>query len=553
MLVGDARDGRDGARTGRAPRGAPYLLSHWAALTPDKPAVVVVDAESRPVRTLSYAELDERSRRCAHLLRAAGPRTGDHVAVLMENRAEVFEVCWAALRTGLYATVVNTRLSADEAAYVVADSGAQVLVVSAGQAALAEAIAPQTPRVRRRLVVAGPLRGHEDYEAALAAVADEPLAGERDGETMLYSSGTTGRPKGVKRPLPEGPPGATFRLRTVFEAMGYGPDTVYLSPAPLYHAAPLGFTTGVQRVGGTVVVMPRFDAEQTLRLIAEQRVTHAQFVPTMFVRMLRLPDRVKARYDLSSLRSVVHAAAPCPVELKRAMIDWWGPILWEYYAGTEGNGMTLIDSADWLAHPGSVGRPLIGEVHVVGDGDRELGPGETGVVYFAGGARFEYHNDPAKTRDSYSAHGWSTLGDVGHLDRDGYLYLTDRISHMIISGGVNIYPQETENVLALHPAVADVAVIGVPDPEMGEQVKAVVELLDPGQASDALAAELIEYCRARLAHYKCPRTVDFTAALPRHENGKLYKRLLREAYRSAAAAAGAPRSTATRSTARPRR
>jgi acyl-CoA synthetase (AMP-forming)/AMP-acid ligase II len=515
-----------------AQQAGPEFPSTWARLTPDKLAVVVVDAESRPVQTLTYAELDDRSVRCAHLLRAAGLTTGDHVAVLMENRTEVFEVCWAAVRSGLYVTVVNTKLSPDEAGYVVDDSGSRVLVTSAAMAELAAAIVPGTPGVARRLIVGGVLAGHDDYTAALAAAPSSPLPGESEGETMLYSSGTTGRPKGVKRALTGGAVGTEFRLSAMVGAMGYDRSTVYLSPAPLYHAAPLGYTMAIHRLGGTAVVMARFDAEQTLRLVAEYRVTHAQFVPTMFGRLLRLPEQVRSGYDLSSLQSVVHAAAPCPVELKRAMIDWWGPILWEYYAGTEGNGMTLIAADDWLAHPGSVGRALTGEVHVVGEGGGELPQGETGTVYFGGGARFEYHNDPAKTEGSYHPLGWSTLGDVGHLDPDGYLYLTDRLSHMIISGGVNIYPQETENVLTMHPSVADVAVIGVPDPDMGEQVKAVVQLVDPSLGNPALAGELIEYCRARLAHYKCPRSIDFTAELPRQENGKLYKRLLRDAYRS---------------------
>ena len=525
--VAQAGSGADGAVAG------PEFPSTWARLTPDKPAVIVIDSESRPVQTLSYAELDERSRRCALLLRAAGLRTGDHVVVLMENRAEVFEVCWAALRSGLYVTAVNTRLSPDEASYVVDDSEARVLVTSVAMGELATAIVPATPQVRRRLVVGGALARHDDYAEALAAVPDIPLTDEREGETMLYSSGTTGRPKGVKRPLSGAPAGEEFRLRRACAAMGYDSSTVYLSPAPLYHAAPLGFTMAVHRLGGTVVVMSRFDAERTLALIDRYRVTDAQFVPTMFVRLHRLPEAVRAGYDLSSLRSVLHGAAPCPVELKRAMIDWWGPVIWEYYAGTEGNGMTLISAEDWLAHLGSVGRALVGQVHVVGEDGEELGPGQTGAVYFSGGRRFEYHNDPDKTRGSYHPLGWSTLGDVGYLDPDKYLYLTDRLSYMIISGGVNIYPQETENVLVMHPSVADVAVIGVPDPEMGEQVKAVVQLADPDQAGEAMAAELIEYCRARLAHYKCPRSVDFTAALPRQENGKLYKRLLRDAYRAA--------------------
>jgi acyl-CoA synthetase (AMP-forming)/AMP-acid ligase II len=497
----------------------------------------VVDPDDRVTQRLSYAELDRRSTRCAWMLRAAGLGVGDHVAVLLENRAELFEVVWAAVRSGMYVTPINTRLSADEVRYVVRDCGAGVLVASARMAEPCDALLEGVPGLRRRLVVGGAKPGYSDYEEALAEASTEPPQDQCEGETMLYSSGTTGRPKGVKRPLPLGPPGSGFRLRGVFEAMGFDRSTVYLSPAPLYHAAPLGFSMGVHRLGGTVVVATRFDAEQTLRMVERHAVSHAQFVPTMFVRLVRLPEPIRAHYDLSSLRAAVHAAAPCPVDLKRRMIDWWGPILWEYYAGTEGNGMTLIDSPRWLTHPGSVGTAVVGRVRIVRADGTEAEPGETGAVYFSDGPPFCYHNDRPKTEGARTEAGWSTIGDIGHLDDEGYLYLTDRASHMIISGGVNIYPQETENVLVMHPAVADVAVIGVPDPEMGEQVQAVVELADPTRAGPALAAELIDYARARLAHYKCPRGVEFIGALPRQENGKLYKRLLVERYR-----AGAPNS-----------
>jgi fatty-acyl-CoA synthase len=311
--------------------------------------------------------------------------------------------------------------------------------------------------------------------------------------------------------------------------LGFGAGAVYQSPAPLYHSAPLVYSMSLHRLGGTAVVMERFDPGQCLELIERYRVTHAQFVPTMFTRLLRLPRAERERYDLSSLRLVMHAAAPCPVAVKRQMLDWWGPVICEYYAGTEDIGNTFITAQEWLAHPGSVGRPMM-ECHVVGEDGRELPPGQPGVVYFAGGRPFEYHNDQAKTRSITNERGWRTLGDIGYLDADGYLYLTDRQAHMIISGGVNIYPQEAENVLAGHPAVADVAVIGVPDEEMGEMVKAVVQLVDPGAAGPELAAELLAFCRSELSAYKCPRTVDFTGELPRDPNGKLYKRLLRERY-----------------------
>ncbi len=499
----------------------------WARLSPEKPAAILAGGDE-PDRVLSYAELEDRSSRCARRFRAAGLRPGDHVAVLMENRLEAFEVAWAAQRSGLYLTMVNTHLSVDEARYVVADCGAKALVVAAGYAELAGSLLDGAAGVR--LAVGGALTGYDDYRAALAATAPGPLDDECEGEVMLYSSGTTGRPKGIKRRLRGGPPGSDFRLRDLVGSLGYDRDTVYLSPAPLHHAAPLGFTTAVHRMGGTVVQMPRFDPERCLELIERFRVTAAQFVPTMFSRLLRLPDEVRIRYDLSSLRSAVHAAAPCPVEIKRAMLDWWGPVIWEYYSGTEGAGRTLVGPEDWLARPGTVGRSINARVHIVGADGRDLGPGETGTVYFSGGAPFEYHNDPDKTAAGRDGAGRVTLGDVGHLDADGWLYLTDRLSHMIISGGVNVYPQETENVLVLHPAVADAAVIGVPDPDMGERVLAVVQTVDPDTAGPELAAELVAFCRERLAHYKCPRRVEFTRELPRQDNGKLYKRLLRETY-----------------------
>jgi acyl-CoA synthetase (AMP-forming)/AMP-acid ligase II len=348
---------------------------------------------------------------------------------------------------------------------------------------------------------------------------------------MLYSSGTTGRPKGVKRALSGGPfdtPSPNHELTR--KLYGFDTDTVYLSPAPLYHAAPLVFSTAVMSFGGTVIVMEHFDAEQALKLIERHRVTASQWVPTMFVRLLRLPDTVRRKYTLGSHRVAVHAAAPCPVEIKRQMIEWWGPIIREYYAGSEGNGFVVIDSPDWLAHPGSVGRAVLGELRILAEDGTEQPPGVPGAIYFANGPAFEYHNDPDKTRGAYSPQGWSTLGDVGYLDQDGYLFLTDRKAYMIISGGVNVYPQEAENVLTGHPQVVDVAVFGVPNEEFGEEVKAVVQPIDMALATPQFAQELIAYCRARLADVKCPRSIDFDPELPRHPTGKLYKRLLRDRY-----------------------
>jgi fatty-acyl-CoA synthase len=503
-----------------------------AASHPDKPAVIMGASGT----TVSFRQLDDRSNRLAQLWWSAGFRPGDHVAILMENNPRYFEVAWAALRSGLYLTAVSSYLTAEEAAYILDDCGARALVTSTAKRAVAEDLVPLTPRIELRLVVDGPAEGHETYEDAVASHPAEPLADEPLGDFMLYSSGTTGRPKGIKRPLTgrsveEGNP-AFVPLMT--ETYGLGEDCVYLSPAPLYHAAPLVFSTIVQAFGGTVVAMEKFDAAQALALIERHRITTGQFVPTMFVRMLKLPEAEQRRHDVSSLKVAVHAAAPCPVPVKQQMIEWWGPILIEYYSGTEGNGVTLISSDEWLTHPGSVGRSRGAPLHICDDGGTELPVGEPGIVYFESpaGLPFEYHNDPGKTAGTrHPDHPtWSTLGDVGRLDDEGYLYLTDRKAFMIISGGVNIYPQEIENVLVMHPSVGDVAVFGVPDDEFGEAVKAVVEPAGGGVAGPALERELLAYCREHLAPFKCPKSVDFEAELPRLPTGKLYKVPLRDRY-----------------------
>ena len=348
---------------------------------------------------------------------------------------------------------------------------------------------------------------------------------------MLYSSGTTGQPKGVKTPLPDAALGETPGLVPLVTMLfGFNGDSVYLSPAPLYHSAPLRFNMTMQRLGGTSVIMEHFDAEEFLALIERYHITCTQVVPTMFVRMLKLPEETRTEYDVSSLASVVHAAAPCPVEVKRQMIEWWGPIIHEYYAGTEGNGFVYCNSQDWLSHPGTVGRAILGTVRIVDDAGDELPPGEPGTIYFESGATFEYHNDPAKTASSRNDRGWSTLGDVGYLDEEGFLYLTDRKAFMIISGGVNIYPQECENLLITHPKVADAAVFGVPNADLGEEVKAVVQLMPDVPPGPAIAEELIAFCSRHLARQKVPRSIDFEAELPRLPTGKLYKRLLRDRY-----------------------
>jgi long-chain acyl-CoA synthetase len=481
---------------------------------------------------VTYGELETRSARYARALRAAGLRPGDHVALLLDNRAAMFDLAWAAQRSGLYYTPINTRLSVDEAAYVVDDCGARALFAAAAVAPLARGVRGQVARVEHFVAVDGAIDGFVDATDFVAGHAGDPPDDETEGSPMLYSSGTTGRPKGILRPLTGEPFGTDNPVGPLLTSlMGFASGKVFITPAPLYHSAPLVWSMTVQRIGGTLVLMEHFDPQVCLDAIDREHVSHGQFVPTMFVRMLKLPDTARAAFDGSSLESVVHAAAPCPVEVKRRMIEWWGPIINEYYAGTEGGGLTWISSPEWLEHPGSVGRTAVGEIHICAESGEEQPVGVPGVVRFGGGTNeFEYHNDPEKTAETFDERGWSTLWDVGYLDADGYLFLTDRLTFMIVSGGVNIYPQEVENLLVLHPKVADVAVFGVPDAEMGEQVKAVVQPAAGVDAGAELEAELIAFCRDGLAHYKCPRSVDFEAELPRGDNGKLYKRVLRDRY-----------------------
>ena len=498
-----------------------------ARTTPDKPAVVMAASGN----TVTYKELDERSMRLARLWREAGLTRGDHVALLSDNDPKFFDVYWAAIRSGLYLTAVNRYLAPDEIAYIVGDCGARSLVVSAAVETAAD-VAPLVPGCPLRFSFGGKVVGYEPYEDAIDAMRAEPLEDQPVGATMLYSSGTTGRPKGVKRPLPDRQVDEPAPARPV-SRYGMSADTVYLSPAPLYHAAPLAYSAGVQALGGAVVVMEKFEPVACLAAIERYRVTHAQFVPTMFVRMLKLDESERQRFDISSLQVAVHAAAPCPADVKRQMIEWWGPILYEYYAGTEGNGSTALTSEEWLAHPGSVGRASVGKIHICDDDGDEVPVGESGAVYFEQERMpFEYHGDPEKTRQAqHPRHpNWSTLGDLGYVDEEGYLYLTDRKAFMIISGGVNIYPQEIEDVLILHPKVADVAVFGIPNPDMGEEVKAVVEPAAGVEPSPALAAELVDYTRTRIARCKVPRSIDFIDEMPRLPTGKLYKRVLRDKY-----------------------
>lgn len=497
-----------------------------ARTRPQHPAVVLGGSGA----ALTYAELDAASNRGAHLFRRLGLRRGGGVALMLENGLRFFEMAWAAQRSGLYYTCLSTRLTAAEAEYIIRDAGTAVLVASAGLADRAAELAQRLPKLA--VFVDGVARSAcRDLGQALELMPDSEIGDPSAGLDMLYSSGTTGRPKGVRQPLPEGgllePTGLTTLAQQLYGMSG---ETVFLSPAPLYHSAPLRWSMGVQKLGGTVVVMEQFDPQQALALIDRHRVTHAQWVPTHFIRMLKLPPEVRSRYDLSSLRAVFHAAAPCPIPVKQQMLEWWGPIVHEYYAGTEGNGFTAIGPQEWLERPGSVGRPLNSEVHICDEAGRALPPRSEGLIYFGGGPDFEYHNDPQKTRESRHPNGWSTLGDIGYVDEDGYLYLTDRQSFMIISGGVNIYPQEIENLLITHPSVADVAVIGAPHEDMGEQVIAVVQPVDWSSAGETLAAELAAFARRELSAIKVPRRFEFARELPRHATGKLYKRQIRDAY-----------------------
>ncbi len=498
-----------------------------AATDPDRVAVVMAEMNER----LSYGELHDRATRLANLFFSLGLEPGDHVAMCAENQIRFLELAWGAHYAGLIYTFASTRLTAEELAYIVDDCGARVYIGTAATASVSADIVEATPGVEARFLVGGSDDHHRNYEAALDDASDEPLVDPVAGIDMLYSSGTTGRPKGVAIRPPGTPLDTPTSVTTLAQMLlGYDEDTRYLSPAPMYHAAPLRFSMSVQQSGGSMVMMRRFDPERTLALIEEHRITHTQMVPTMFLRLLKLPREVRDRYDVSSMEMIVHAAAPCPVEAKRQMIEWFGPVVHEYYAGTEGNGFVYCNSEDWLAHPGTVGRSILGPVHILGPDGEAVPTGETGTIYFESSSPFEYHNDPEKTAASRSAEGWSTLGDIGRLDEDGFLYLTDRQAYMIITGGVNVYPQEAENLLSMHPAVADVAVFGVPDDEFGEAVKAVVQPAEGVQPGPELAAELIAHCREHLADIKCPRTVDFRDDLPRHPTGKLYKRLLRDEY-----------------------
>jgi long-chain acyl-CoA synthetase len=500
-------------------------LAVWAELLP---RVVAVRAGAE---TRTFHELNARANQLARALRARGLRAGDAIALLCSNRCEFAEVYAATRRSGLRLTPVNWHLNADEAAYVVRDSDARALVAEARFAAGAERAAALAPAATLRLACGGALDGFEDYGAALSAEDPGDISDPAPGTSMLYTSGTTGRPKGVERAAPP----AALGEDAATPLGQYVPGrSVHLCTGPLYHSAPLSFSLAVPLLyGSTVVMMDGWDAEQMLALIERHGVTHTHVVPTMIHRLLSAPEALRSKYDVRTLRYLIHGAAPCPVAMKRKLIDWLGPIVTEYYAATEGMA-SIVDSATWLTRPGTVGLPVEPDgVRVLDDEGKALPPGSIGTVYLkAGPDRFSYYKDEQKTRGAYRG-DYFTLGDVGYLDPDGYLYLTDRSVDVIISGGVNVYPAEVEQVLVEHPAVFEAAVIGTENPEWGEEVKAVVVLQPERTSSDALANELALYCRARIAHYKCPRSVDFVSELPRLATGKLDKRELRRRYRDA--------------------
>jgi long-chain acyl-CoA synthetase len=503
----------------------PYIGAH-------KPAVILYPSGT----VVTFDNLEARANRLAHRFRQAGLREGDTVAILMENNEHIHAVMWAARRSGLYYVPINTHLTVAEAAYIIDNSSAKAVIGSAALAETCQNLAEHLPGGLPGLLMIAcdegdaDLPGWERYPECVAGQPGTRIDDEIEGDLLQYSSGTTGRPKGIKRELPHVPPDEAPGMMSALVGFWMNAESIYLSPAPLYHTAPSVWSMSAQAGGITTVVMEKFDAAGALDAIQRHRVTHGQFVPAMFTRMLKLPDAVRDSYDLSSLQRVMHAAAPCPVQIKKQMIDWWGPIIDEYYASSEATGSTLITAEDWLAHPGSVGKPMLGGVHILDEDGNELPPGEPGEIYFEGGYAFEYLNDPAKTAASRDEHGWVTVGDVGYLDEEGYLYLTDRRHHMIISGGVNIYPQETENLLVTHPKVMDAAVFGVPDDEMGQRVMAVVQTVDPTDATDQFAAELMAWLRDHLSHFKCPRSVAFEPQLPRTDTGKLYKNGLIEKY-----------------------
>lgn len=507
-------------------------IAHWAKVQPDAPAIILAGTGE----TVTFRELEDNANRGAQLLRALGLKRGDVFALWSGNNPCFLEIAASMSRSGLYMVPIAAKLQAGEAAYIIRDSGAKLLIVDAGLKHAAELVANLValcPNVAKAYAIRGDLPGLERWEHAIAAMPAELIPDPSAGQQMMYSSGTTGQPKGVQRPLSDAahdaPSGFAMLMQHRYQSR---PGTTFLVSAPLYHSGPFAMALTELNIGATVLIFPHFDAEGMLAGIARYRPERGQFVPTMFVRLLKLPAETRARYDLSSLRHAIHSAGPCPIEVKRQMIGWWGPVFDEIYGGTENVGSTMIDSHEWLQKPGSVGKAFGSVIHICGEAGDELPVGETGTIWFEGATGFRYRGDPEKTRGTFHPlhSGWATFGDIGRVDEDGYLFLSDRKAFMIICGGVNIYPQEVEDLLTLHPAVADVAVFGVPDADMGEQVKAVVAPADWGKAGPELEAELIAFCKASLATLKCPSSVDFARELSRDEGGKLAKKALRARY-----------------------
>jgi long-chain acyl-CoA synthetase len=506
-----------------------YTGKH-AHLRPLQPAFIMAGSGE----AVTYRELEARCNALAHLFRNRGLKRLDHYAIFMENNSRYLEACGAGERSGLYFTCVNSYLTAGELAYILNNSQSRILITSAAKLDVAREAIKECPGVELCVVADGTGESARivGLDQATFGLPRTPIADEYVGTAMLYSSGTTGRPKGILRPLPEQPPVYNLPLfEFLIKLWQYREGMIYLSPAPLYHSAPQAAVNLTIRMGGTVIIMESFEPERYLALVEQWGVTHSQLVPTMFSRMLKLPEEVRNRHDLSSLEIAIHAAAPCPVQVKDEMIRWWGPIIQEYYGATEGLGFTACGSAEWLAHRGTVGKVLFGELHILDDNMKECPAGTAGTVWFKTASAFEYFNDPQKTREARSPDGsMSTVGDVGYVDADNYLYLTDRATFMIISGGVNIYPQECENLLITHPKIADAAVFGVPNPDLGEEVKAVVQPMPGIEPCPALAEELLAFCGEKLSRQKVPRSIDFEEQLPRLPTGKLYKRLLRDRY-----------------------
>ena len=488
-------------------------ILHYKTTKPNEPALIIEPG----ARNKTFADLECRSRCLSGFFQQSGLLRGDHIAVLMQNNQYYHEVCWAAQRAGLYYTPVNWHLTPSEAGYMIKDCGAKALIYSSDLAKMAASIKDLNSSLSICLQAGG-----NEYSGIMASTEFTRPDDRLSGAYMFYSSGTTGRPKGIKRQLPDTVFGTPDKhIERLRDQYGFDENTVYLNPAPLYHAAPLGWTLSAQALGGLTVIMKTFDAVELLMLIEKYKVTHVQCVPTMFVRLLKLTEEERSRYDLSSLKVIIHAAAPCPIDTKKEMIKWFGPILKEYYAGSEGNGFVAIDSHEWLSKIGSVGRPKNCTITITDENGVELEPGEIGHIYFSGGAHFNYHNDDDKTKGAYDAKGRSTLGDLGYLDTDGYLFLCGRRGDMINVGGVNVYPREIEDVLITHPSILDIAIIGEPCSEFGETLLAVIQPVNKAINEVKFLEMIRQYCQEKLAKYKIPRSIIFVETFPRMPTGKI--------------------------------